>query len=341
MVDRARPGGWSRLRRPRWIAALAVLVVVVGVGSTVGIHAAQGAGNRQRQDLASARQLGERTLAQARAAGVPARALSVSLAQSRMPNWEQTALTLFLGGGPISQQLSNQASSLRSEVRALGPQLASWHKGMQGINAVRVEAKAQFAAVVKGVPALATQVHLHQRGLSLSGPVPVKDQSAALARLTAADEWAGQLAQSSQSAASQLAQDQQLVSEAPKYQVDPGTSEQQIQTAQAQLAKASSATDVNAIIGNLQNNLLPFRVNMAAADPGPGKVIVVRLAAQSLTAYDNGQVVLTTPVTTGRQYLRTPIGLDSIHWKQSPYEFISPWPEGSPFYYPPTPATWV
>ncbi|MGH7610449.1 MAG: L,D-transpeptidase, partial [Candidatus Dormibacteria bacterium] len=42
-----------------------------------------------------------------------------------------------------------------------------------------------------------------------------------------------------------------------------------------------------------------------------------------------------------RQYLRTPIGLDSIHWKQSPYEFISPWPEGSPFYYPPTPATWV
>ncbi|MHB1525809.1 MAG: L,D-transpeptidase [Candidatus Dormibacteria bacterium] len=79
----------------------------------------------------------------------------------------------------------------------------------------------------------------------------------------------------------------------------------------------------------------------AAADPGPGKVIVISLSAQSLTAYDNGQVVLTTPITTGMPGLRTPTGIFSIHWKQTPYLFISPWPQGSRYYYPPSWTTWV
>jgi lipoprotein-anchoring transpeptidase ErfK/SrfK len=74
---------------------------------------------------------------------------------------------------------------------------------------------------------------------------------------------------------------------------------------------------------------------------GMGKVIVVDLAAQSLTAYDSGQVVLAAPVTTGMPGLRTPTGTFSIHWKATPYLFISPWPKGSPYYYSPEWATWV
>ncbi len=78
-----------------------------------------------------------------------------------------------------------------------------------------------------------------------------------------------------------------------------------------------------------------------AAHPGPGRVIVIHLVAQSLTAYDSGQAILTTPVTTGRRYLRTPVGVDTITWHASPYLFISPWPRSSPFWYPRSWVHWV
>jgi lipoprotein-anchoring transpeptidase ErfK/SrfK len=69
--------------------------------------------------------------------------------------------------------------------------------------------------------------------------------------------------------------------------------------------------------------------------------IVVRLGEQSLTLYRDGNVVLKTPVTTGRPALPTPVGSYDVAWRRSPYTFISPWPKGSPYYYPPAPVTWA
>ena len=56
------PRGKSWSRRPRWTAALALLTLVIGVGATVGIHAAQGVGNRQRAQLAAARELASKVV---------------------------------------------------------------------------------------------------------------------------------------------------------------------------------------------------------------------------------------------------------------------------------------
>ena len=69
--------------------------------------------------------------------------------------------------------------------------------------------------------------------------------------------------------------------------------------------------------------------------------IVVRLGAQSLTLYRDGNVVLKTPVTTGRPALPTPVGAYDVGWRRSPYTFISPWPRGSAYYYPPAHVTWA
>jgi lipoprotein-anchoring transpeptidase ErfK/SrfK len=69
------------------------------------------------------------------------------------------------------------------------------------------------------------------------------------------------------------------------------------------------------------------------------KAVVVRLGDQTLTAYLNGKPVLTTPVTTGRPALPTPIGSYFVHFRASPYTFTSPWAPGSPYYYPPTTVT--
>ncbi|TME25317.1 MAG: L,D-transpeptidase [Chloroflexi bacterium] len=76
-----------------------------------------------------------------------------------------------------------------------------------------------------------------------------------------------------------------------------------------------------------------------APTPGAqGKVIVVSLATQSLTAYENGKVVATTVVATGRPALPTLTGTFHIKAKYTPYQFISPWPKSSPYWYA---SAWV
>jgi lipoprotein-anchoring transpeptidase ErfK/SrfK len=78
-----------------------------------------------------------------------------------------------------------------------------------------------------------------------------------------------------------------------------------------------------------------------AVHAAQAKAVVVRLSSQTLTAYLNGKPILTTPVTTGRPALPTPIGSFSVQFKASPYVFHSPWPPGSPYWYPPAPVTWA
>ena len=72
--------------------------------------------------------------------------------------------------------------------------------------------------------------------------------------------------------------------------------------------------------------------------PLPGHLIIISLSQQHLWAYTNNVLWLDTVVTTGRPELPTPPGDYHIMNKQSPYESISPWPPGSPFWYP---SAWV
>ena len=71
------------------------------------------------------------------------------------------------------------------------------------------------------------------------------------------------------------------------------------------------------------------------------KRIVVSLSQQQLTAYDGSTPVLTTLVTTGNGALPTPLGVFPILAKYSPFTFTSPWPQGSPYYYPPSAANYA
>ncbi len=71
-----------------------------------------------------------------------------------------------------------------------------------------------------------------------------------------------------------------------------------------------------------------------AYNAGVGKVIVISLSRQVLTAYQDGNAVLTTFIATGRPQLPTPPGVYRIFARYSPYKFVSPWPYGSPWWYP-------
>ncbi|HEX6506731.1 MAG TPA: L,D-transpeptidase, partial [Chloroflexota bacterium] len=70
--------------------------------------------------------------------------------------------------------------------------------------------------------------------------------------------------------------------------------------------------------------------------PGDGKRIIVSLSREALFAYDGDRLVLQTLVTTGNPSLPTPAGSYQVMGKFHPYEFISPWPAGSPYWYPPS-----
>lgn len=64
------------------------------------------------------------------------------------------------------------------------------------------------------------------------------------------------------------------------------------------------------------------------------KRIVVSITQQTLVAYDGEAVVVRTPVTTGGPYLPTPTGTFHILGKYSPLTMTSPWPKGSPYWFP-------
>jgi len=83
-------------------------------------------------------------------------------------------------------------------------------------------------------------------------------------------------------------------------------------------------------------------LSFAVARPGTtahasvGKRITISLSRERLRAWDGNRVVLSTPVTTGDASLPTPTGTFRVFERRSPYTFISPWPQGSPYYYPPS-----
>jgi lipoprotein-anchoring transpeptidase ErfK/SrfK len=70
--------------------------------------------------------------------------------------------------------------------------------------------------------------------------------------------------------------------------------------------------------------------------PDGGRRIIVSLSQETLYAYDGTRQVLRTFVTTGNPSLPTPVGSYTILARYSPFEFISPWPEGSAYWYPPS-----
>jgi len=66
------------------------------------------------------------------------------------------------------------------------------------------------------------------------------------------------------------------------------------------------------------------------------QLIVVSLSKQWLYAYQGGQEVFNTAIMSGRPTLPTPTGTFHVFAKLSPTTFYSPFPPGSPNWYPPT-----
>ena len=184
----------------------------------------------------------------------------------------------------------------------------------------------------------------------------ITDANTALASVHSVDAFGPILAQLQQTAAgiqalldartnayNQLADTRSTLASAQTIGAQVGYAPGRINALAAQLPGAGDQGTLQSIAGQLyqQKQALAsaiFTKQMAPVtyNAGVGKLIVVSLSRQVLTAYQDGAVVLTTFVATGRPQLPTPPGVYSIFHRYSPYKMISPWPYGSPWWYPPS-----
>lgn len=72
-----------------------------------------------------------------------------------------------------------------------------------------------------------------------------------------------------------------------------------------------------------------------------GQVIVVSMVEQTLRLYQNGKLVRSFYVTTGRYELPSLPGLWTVQARQSPTVFKASEPKSSPYWYPPTPINYA
>lgn len=132
-----------------------------------------------------------------------------------------------------------------------------------------------------------------------------------------------------------------VVSAAQQNKLDTTAVVQQLDGLQPQLDSTGTAAGFGAITNQINAVVNPLQARLAQVTVGLGKVIVISLAKQSLTAYQDGVQYLSTLVTTGRPALPTPPGTYSVLRKNSPWLMRSEYPPGTIGYYPPSWVTWV
>ncbi len=107
-----------------------------------------------------------------------------------------------------------------------------------------------------------------------------------------------------------------------------------VQKLAAKLPGLTVAGDIDWVTGGLM--LSQRNLQQVMNENLPEKAITVSLNEQVLRAYEKGQEVFWTYITAGRPGLETDPGVFKVNWKVAPWTMQSPWPKGSPYWYPDT-----
>lgn len=252
-------------------------------------------------------------------------------------------------------------SSTPNALVALASVLAKQYTVLDGRLAAFRTARAQVDAAMQTASALLANAGQYPQ-LNLAGfQDQVTAANAALASVHSIDAFAPILAQVQQTAVgvqglldartaaiNQLADAQSTLASAQSVGAIVGNVPSRISGLAAQLPIAPDQGTLQGIASALlqQKQVLATAIYMKEMSPiaynaGAGKLIVISLSRQVLTAYQDGTAVLTTYVATGRPALPTPPGIYHIFRRYSPYLFVSPWPYGSPYWYPSSWTSWA
>ena len=254
----------------------------------------------------------------------------------------------FVKAGPgaaTPNQLLALASVLGQQYAAIDGKLAAYRTARAQVDAAMQTASGLLASAGQ-YPQLGLTAFNDQ--LTLAGT--------ALAAVRSAQGFAPILAQVQQTAVglqglldaraaafNQLADTRSTLASAQSIGAALGNHPGTINALAGQLSSAGDQGTLQSITGQLyqEKQSLASAIYLKQQVPiaynaGVGKVIVISLSRQVLTAFQDGNAILTTFVATGRPQLPTPPGVYHIFARYAPYKMISPWPYGSPFWYPPS-----
>jgi len=253
------------------------------------------------------------------------------------------------------------AATTPNQLLALASVLSQQYAVLDGKLAAFRTARAQVDAAMQTAGALLENAGQYPQ-LSLAGFInQITAASTALASVHSVDGFAPILAQVQQTAVgvqglldartaalNQLADTQSTLASAQSVGALVGNAPSRINGLAAQLPIAPDQGSLQGIAAALleQKQVLATAIYMKemlpiAYNAGAGKLIVISLSRQVLTAYQDGTAVLSTYITTGRPALPTPPGVYHIFRRYSPYLMVSPWGYGSPFWYPPSWTNWA
>jgi lipoprotein-anchoring transpeptidase ErfK/SrfK len=150
------------------------------------------------------------------------------------------------------------------------------------------------------------------------------------AQAAAQDHGDASLARAGANAA--LTQVQADMATAGIFQMDVSIVNAHVQQLSTKLGSVTTATDLEQVSGGLmvQDKVLRDAMTQTL----PEKALTISLKEQVIRAYSHGQQVFWSYVTTGRPGLETDPGSFKVYWKVSPWTMHSPWPKGSPYWYP-------
>ena len=166
----------------------------------------------------------------------------------------------------------------------------------------------------------------------------IASYDAVTAATTAAANPIDDLLTSRSGAYGDMASARQSVQDAIHYKVDPGDIPKRLDALQGTLDQATTVSVYEFVMAQIDGMMPPLLDRIGIAELGVGKVIVISLARQELTAYEDGKPFLSTLITTGRPALPTPPGNYTVLRKNHPWKMTSDFPPSSPYWYPPS---WV
>ena len=144
----------------------------------------------------------------------------------------------------------------------------------------------------------------------------------------------GDAAVAKASAASALTVVQADLATARIFSMDVSVIDGHVQKLVTQLSSVTAVADLEQTAGGLM--VADKVLQQAMATNLPDKALTISLTEQVVRAYEHGKVVFSTLATTGRPGLETDRGSFKVYWKVSPWTMHSPWPKGSPYWYPDT-----
>jgi len=248
-----------------------------------------------------------------------------------------------------------------SGLNAIASVLSQQYTILDGRMAAYLTARAQVDAAAQTAQTLLASASQYPQ-LSLAGfQAQIAAATAAVGSVHGAEGFAPLLAQLEQTAAAiqglldsrsnafnQLSAARSTLASAQSIGASVGNIPGRINALATQLNGAGDQGTFDSLSSQLyqQKQLLASAIYYKQMQPlsynaGAGKLILISLSRQVLTSYQDGTPVLTTYVATGRPQLPTPPGVYHIFAKYSPYKMISPWPYGSPFWYPPSWTNWA